>query len=92
MLLMVLDGCFSGGVSIWSVWINTIGLAFDIVGVLILFAYQAPPKINGMEDMMRENYSLIQRVKASIKDSKLNKFGISLIVLGFAMQIVSNFI
>ncbi len=76
--------------------INSIGLIFDIVGVVILF-YFGPPTLN----ITRDGYKILPFISNDDAETKKNKalaekhdrfsqLGLKLLFLGFAFQLVSN--
>ena len=71
--------------------VNSIGLGFDIVGVLILFIFHleslAPKKRqNGDVDWIQPD------ANEAIKRIKWNRGGVFLLVLGFRLQVLSNWL
>jgi hypothetical protein len=73
--------------------VNSIGLAFDIAGVVLVFRYGLPESIS----REGESYLLVgtkdpaEMAKAARYD-RWAKIGLSLLLLGFALQLASNFI
>ncbi len=73
--------------------LNIIGLSLNIIGVIILFFYGIPPKID------TGGYHVIttcEKDKKELKEISLYKIissiGIILIFLGFVMQLLSYFV
>ncbi len=74
--------------------INSVGLGFDIVGVILLWIYGFPTKTT-----KTINNSHPYGVITDIKEMPLNKWkffglsalGLMFILLGFGIQLVSNF-
>ena len=63
--------------------INTLGLSFDIAGIFIMFWYEVPlaiQSIDGGENEQTKPYR------------KKIKLGLILIMLGFGLQIISNYL
>ena len=58
--------------------LNSIGLILDIAGAIMLLFFGAPTK--GV------TYG------RTFKDAKLEKLGVGLLILGFALQLLSNFL
>tara|TARA_R110000796_G_scaffold252631_3_gene389366 strand:- start:27960 stop:28196 length:237 start_codon:yes stop_codon:yes gene_type:complete len=72
--------------------INTIGLVFDIIGVLMLFKYGLPSEISKEGTV----FLAVQKSDESEKKKwkKYNfwsKVGLVLILIGFTFQIISNY-
>lgn len=71
--------------------INSFGLGLDIIGVIILFKYGLPSDVN-------RGGAVVKIVSGSQEIPKYKKylrwayFGLSLLVLGFVLQLVSNFL
>jgi hypothetical protein len=74
-------------------WINSTGLVFDIVGALLLWKYGLPEAINrdGSIDLILEQTSDEEVTKAKHYDN-MSKIALGLLILGFALQLLSNFI
>jgi hypothetical protein len=73
--------------------INSIGLAFDIIGVLLLFKYGLPSEISktGSVGMTFQQTDHEQIRKWKIYN-RWSWAGLGFIITGFALQLVSNFI
>ena len=72
------------------VWINSLGLVLDIIGVLLLFRYGLPIDITN-----RGILGISQRMEKQKDDRRYltrSYIGLSLLIIGFILQIVSNFI
>lgn len=67
-------------------FVNSVGLVFDIVGVLLIFFY-ALPVTNGKA---RESSNEPTDEEVA-KSNKIARFGLGLLVLGFVLQLLSNF-
>ena len=71
--------------------VNCIGLAFDIIGVILLFFFGIPSDLNKHGRIFRVVSQIDQ---ASIDEWKkfdiLSKTGLTLIILGFIFQIFST--
>jgi hypothetical protein len=71
--------------------INSIGLVFDIIGVLLLFKYGLPSEISSTGSI---GLSLQGTDRNEIKKWKTyflwSKIGLSFILIGFAFQLFSN--
>lgn len=72
--------------------INSIGLIFDIIGVLLLFKYGVPSEINstGSITLILEQVDQ-EEIKKWKKYNLWSKIGLLFIILGFAFQLYSNF-
>jgi len=76
-----------------SIDLNTLGLIFDIIGVLLLFKFglTANPSKEGAMNFVFEGVD----EKIARKWRKYNFFsilGIILVIVGFILQIISNYI
>jgi hypothetical protein len=65
--------------------VNTVGLVLDIIGVIIIFRHGIPPSID-------EGHTEIMPKELEKKHRKKSKLGIILILIGFLIQIISNYI
>lgn len=65
--------------------INSIGLVFDIVGVVIIYLYGLPNR-SAEEIQWASNLDKEKRLK------RLSSVGLFLIFLGFILQLISNFL
>ena len=76
--------------------INSFGLILDIVGVIILFRFGLPPKV--FRDGVIPKVASLSIQEKSKEYSKFKRhkywsyFGLSLLIIGFALQIASNFL
>jgi len=73
-------------------FINSFGLIFDIVGVLLIWKYGIPEPISkdGTVSIAFEGIDESEKMKAKRYD-RVSHVGIFLLVLGFALQLLSNF-
>ena len=73
--------------------VNSVGLVLDIAGVVLIWLYGLPKSISreGHNYIIMESHDEAEKVKAAKYDC-LSKIGLSLIILGFAVQLASNFI
>ncbi|MDO9069073.1 MAG: hypothetical protein Q7W05_11530 [Deltaproteobacteria bacterium] len=73
--------------------VNSIGLICDAVGVLLIWKYGLPEAISrtGAVHLILEQTDDAEIVKAK-KFDRWARVGIALLVLGFILQLVSNFI
>jgi hypothetical protein len=73
--------------------VNSIGLVLDIIGAILLIKYGIPNKIDPEGtvhlDLEGEDQSEIKKARIYQKWSNM---AISLIILGFVLQLISNFI
>lgn len=79
--------------------INSIGLLCDIAGAIIIFKFGLPPAIEknrtGHIDIIDGsgfNTNRQNEIDEDNKYKKWNKIGLILLILGFVLQLVSNFI
>ena len=73
--------------------INSLGLLFDIVGVVLLFCYGLPPE--GVSRTGAQLLSVGISQEAQEKAKRYVRFSwaaLIFLVLGFVLQIVSNFL
>lgn len=73
--------------------LNSIGLLLDIFGVIILWRYGLPETINrkGYSYVIREEIDAEQIKKVKKYDS-YSFIGICILITGFVLQIISNFV
>ena len=73
--------------------VNSVGLVLDIVGVVLIWRYGLPEPISreGHNYIILESHDEAEKIKAA-KYDRLSKIGLSLVILGFALQLASNFI
>jgi hypothetical protein len=76
-----------------STCINSLGLLLDIVGAILIFKFGLP------EPISREGYVhlILEQTDEQEKQKALNydrwsKLGLSSLILGFCLQLVSNFV
>lgn len=74
-----------------STVINIIGLSFDIVGVVLLFLYEPPKPAAGML-LLQSAPSKENREKSRKIKRFFSRLALVLLVIGFGLQILSNFI
>ena len=74
-----------------SIIINIVGLSLDIVGVILLFFYE-PPKPEVGVLLLESAPSKKDRDKLSKVKRTFSKLALILLVLGFCLQILSNFV
>ncbi len=76
-----------------STQINSTGLILDILGALLLIKYGIAPKVDrkGHIHIITEQVDEAEIQKARSYD-RWSTFAILLIVLGFALQLLSNYI
>ena len=68
-----------------GVIINSIGLIFDIIGAGIIFIY-----VPALWEVVGSRVQLAG--KSNDKNKKLSKIGFSILIIGFALQLISNFV
>ena len=73
--------------------VNSIGLVCDIVGAVLVWLYGLPEAISrsGSINMIMEQEDLAEKAKAKLYDC-IAMWGMLLLVVGFALQLVSNFL
>ena len=64
--------------------INSIGLFFDIIGAGILF-FKFPA-------LWEEKEGAAQLSDSFYKNKKISKIGFLILIIGFALQLISNFV
>ena len=76
-----------------STSINSLGLILDIIGALLLIKFGIPPKIDreGHQHWILEQVDQSEIEKARLYD-RWSNIAILLIVVGFVLQLVSNYI
>lgn len=73
--------------------VNSLGLILDIIGALLLLKYGIPNKIDpeGHINLILEQEDEAEKGKAKVYE-KRSDIAVILIILGFVLQLVSNFI
>ncbi len=73
--------------------VNSIGLVFDIMGALLLWKYGLPEPISreGHVHLVLEQVDEDEKAKAK-KYDRWSYGGLILLILGFGLQLVSNFL
>lgn len=76
-----------------STIVNNLGLLLDIVGVIMVWRFGLPEALSrtGAQYIVTEQTDEIEKAKA-MKFDRLSKVGLSLIIGGFMLQLLSNFI
>ena len=72
-----------------STIINIIGLSFDIIGVVLLFFYEPPKDSHAL--LLESAPSKDDREKIRKTKRKFSVIGLVLLIIGFSLQIISNF-
>ncbi len=69
--------------------VNSIGLVFDIIGVVLLYIYIKPaPKVGAyVMDEPNEEEQAKQK-----KSEARSRFGLLLLIIGFSCQLASNYL
>lgn len=72
--------------------LNIIGLSLDIIGVIILFFFGLPPRINkgGTINLILEQTDTKEDKKWKIYNF-ISNLGLILIIIGFSIQLYSNY-
>jgi hypothetical protein len=71
--------------------VNSIGLALDIAGALLLIFYSVPRDTDEVTRIVTED-SQIPAPKKLASDKKWERAGLILLIAGFACQLVSNYL
>jgi hypothetical protein len=73
--------------------VNSVGLFFDIAGAILVWRYGLPAKLDrdGTTFFALQAVNQEEKEKAKLYD-QLGKLGLGLLVVGFVLQLVSNFI
>ena len=73
--------------------VNSIGLLLDIAGAILLWKYGLPESISreGTIPLVIGQIDGAEVAKAKTYDC-WSKFGLTLLILGFVLQLISNFI
>jgi hypothetical protein len=76
-----------------STVVNSIGLVFDIAGVVMVWRYGLPQTLSreGVQYIITEQTDEAEKAKAARFDL-LSRIGLILIIGGFALQLLSNFL
>lgn len=75
-----------------SAIMNSIGLLFDIGGVILVFIYGFSPIINPSGHQLLATADIDQYEIRKAKRYRIySRLGLALIVLGFCLQLVGNF-
>ncbi len=72
------------------IWINSFGLILDIIGVIILFCYGFPYSGKSSFWTSPEMIKTDETIKERLR--KFQRIAIFIIVFGFVLQLVSNFL
>lgn len=73
--------------------LNSLGLLSDIIGVILIFKFALQPKVNSSEivNIVTEDSSISTDEEIALYDKRA-RLGIRLVVAGFVLQFLSNFI
>jgi hypothetical protein len=73
--------------------ISSVGLVFDIVGALLLWKYGLPAPINrgGVQHLILEQIDEVE-AETTRKFDRNSRWGLGLLILGFALQFAGNII
>ena len=73
--------------------VSSLGLVADIIGAVLIFKYGIPPRIDphGHQHLILEQIDEEEKAKATVY-IKRSEVGVGLLILGFALQLASNFI
>jgi hypothetical protein len=72
--------------------VSSLGLVADIIGAVLIFKYGIPPRIDpqGHQHLILEQIDEQEKAKAAVF-IKRSEVGVALLILGFALQLASNF-
>jgi hypothetical protein len=81
-----------GALVAFSKVLNSIGLFLDIWGAFLLFKFGLPEEIrrSGANALVLEQVDVAEAAKAKRYDRR-GKFGLGLLLVGFVLQLLSNF-
>ncbi len=73
--------------------LNSLGLIIDIIGVILIFCYGISPMldVNGSVYFVSEQVDEDEKKKA-MKYKSLSRLGLMMVIVGFILQLISNFI
>lgn len=73
--------------------LNSIGLGLDIIGAVLIFIYglPAPVKRGGIESLDLIKIDEDEKRKALFYD-RMSAVGLGLLITGFSLQLISNFL
>lgn len=76
-----------------STLVNSIGLGLDVVGAVLLLLFGLPPRLDpeGHVRIIAEEVDTSEIEKASCY-ARRSRFGVVLLILGFAFQLASNYL
>lgn len=75
-----------------STTINSLGLILDIIGVVVLFKFGLPSNITKEGTVFLAVQKSDEKEKKKYKKYEFwSRFGLLLLIIGFVMQIVSNY-
>lgn len=76
-----------------SIFVNSAGLVMDIFGAILLWKYGLPDVINrdGLEVITVSQVNEAEVAKAKTYD-RWSQLGLTLLIVGFIFQLISNFI
>ena len=75
-----------------STILNSTGLLLDILGVLILFKFGLPSKVHTPSKLLLEGDITEKQKNDNKKTEKWAYSGLLLLIIGFALQLASNFL
>ncbi|MCY4597702.1 MAG: hypothetical protein OXC19_23240 [Bryobacterales bacterium] len=75
-----------------AAWVNSIGLGLDIVGVVLLFRFGLPPNVDRTGATYWTGAPDQEEVRKGRRYDRISWVALALLVLGFALQIASNWI
>ncbi len=72
--------------------VNSVGLALDIVGVVLLFKFGLPPEVNRGGSIILSWDKDPDEAKKAKTYERTSYVALACLVMGFTLQIVSNYI
>ncbi|KQC33422.1 hypothetical protein AAU57_08905 [Nonlabens sp. YIK11] len=72
-----------------SAMVNSIGLVFDIIGAMLIY-FNSPISEGG--SFLYSSDETARRIKKATKKNNLVKLGAGILLVGFIIQIISNWV
>ncbi len=76
-----------------ATWVNSFGLILDVVGFVLLFRFALPQELSrtGAQHLTAEEDDPAEAAKAARYD-RISRWALALVVAGFLLQLVSNYL
>ncbi|MDE0624997.1 MAG: hypothetical protein OXH99_01230 [Bryobacterales bacterium] len=71
-------------------WVNSIGLGLDIAGVVLLFFFGLPAEVSRSGALYLSWGANEEEARKGRRYERISRFALVLLVVGFALQIASN--